>query len=208
MSDNAVDDILASIDLKALAGQVGASPAQVKKAVQAAVPTLLGSLQANATDADGAASLERALGQHTGEIGSLDEIDIEDGRKILGHAFAGQPERLGALAGQNGDLLAKIMPVLAPIVMNWLANNLLGGGKSKAAGGDMLGDLLGGLLGGDSGGSGGSGGLGDLLGGVLGGIFGGQEPTAPAKKKAPAKQQSTGGDALGELLGQILGGGR
>ncbi|MCW5953741.1 MAG: DUF937 domain-containing protein, partial [Propionibacteriaceae bacterium] len=172
MSDNAVNEILSGIDLHALASQVGASPAAVEEAVQVAVPTLLGSLQANAADPEGKASLLGALGQHTGEINSLDDIDTEDGRKILGHAFANDPQRLGALAGKDSGLLAKLLPILAPIVMNWLAKNLLGGGtqqaQQSAGGGDILGDLLGGILG------------------------GGQEAPAPTTKRKT--QQQGGGD--------------
>lgn len=211
MTENAVSQILAGIDLNALARQVGAEPADVQQAVEAAVPTLLGSLQANATDPAGEASLLGALGQHTGEIASLDDIDTEDGRKILGHAFADDPQRLGALAGQDGGLLAKLLPILAPIVMNWLAKNLLGGGQAQPAssGGGALGDLLGGLLGGGSGSSGG----GDLLGDLLGGLLGGQQAPAQPQQtqrsgRKPAQPQQSGSDLLGDLLGQILGGGR
>lgn len=201
MSDNAVNAILSGIDLNALARQVGASPAEVEDAVQVALPTLLGSLQANAAEADGKASLIGALGQHTGEL-SLDQVDTEDGRRILGHAFADDPSRLGALAGKDGGLLAKLLPILAPIVMNWLANNLLGGGtqtKQSSGGGDLLGDLLGGLLGGGSS----SGGTGDLLGDLLGGLVGGGKAATPAQKQT--QPASNGGDLLGDLLGQILG---
>lgn len=204
MSDNAVDEILSGIDLNALAKQVGASPAEVEDAVQVALPTLLGSLQANAADPDGKASLIGALGQHTGEIASLDDVDTEDGRKILGHAFANDPQRLSALAGKDSSLLSKLLPILAPIVMNWLANNLLGGGtqaKQSGGTGDVLGDLLGGLLGG---GSGGNGGGGDLLGDLLGGLLGGGQ-AAPAPTKLKKTQQQNSGDLLGDLLGQILG---
>lgn len=207
MTDNAVNQILAGIDLNALAKQVGAQPAEVEQAVEVAIPTLLGSLQANAADPDGKASLLGALGQHTGEIKGLEDIDAEDGRKILGHAFANDPQRVGALAGQDSGLLAKLLPILAPIVMNWLANRVLGGGQqsqqSSGGSGDLLGDLLGGLLGG---GSGNSGGAGDLLGDLLGGLLGGGQ-AAPTKQ--PKKAQAQGnGDLLGDLLGQLLGGGR
>ena len=206
MSDNAVRQILSGIDLNALAQQVGASPAEVEDAVGVAVPTLLGSLQANAADPDGKASLLGALGQHTGEINGLADIDTDDGRKILGHAFANDPQRLGALAGQDSGLLAKLLPILAPIVMNWLAKNVLGGGQQtqqSSGGGDVLGDLLGGLLGGSTGGNSG-GGMGDILGGLLGGLLGGQqEAPAPARRQ---QTQQSGGDPLNDLLRQILGG--
>lgn len=205
MSDNAVSEILSGIDVHALADQVGASPAAVQEAVQLAVPTLLGSLQTNASDAEGKAALLGALGQHTGDITSLDGIDTEDGRRILGHAFANDPQRVGALANQDGGLLAKLLPILAPIVMNWLAKQVLGGGRQQAqasGGGDVLGDLLGGILGGAPGGSAG-GGMGDILGDLLGGVLGGGQPSSTAGQQKQTQQ--AGGDMLGDLLGQILG---
>ncbi len=211
MSDNAVNQILSGIDLNALAKQVGASPAAVEEAVGVAVPTLLSSLQTNASSPECQASLLGALGQHTDDISGLDDIDTEDGRKILSHAFANDPQRVQGLASQDGGLLAKLLPILAPIVMNWLAQRVLGGGQQQAqqtsGGGDLLGDLLGGLLGGGSAGNTG-GGMGDMLGDLLGGILGGgQAAPAPAQRQKAQPQQS-GGDMLGDLLGQILGGGR
>ncbi|MCA0253205.1 MAG: DUF937 domain-containing protein [Actinobacteria bacterium] len=207
MSDNAVNQILSGIDLNALAARLGASPAAVEQAVEVAVPTLLGSLQANTTDAAGQASLLGALEQHAGDINGVDDIDAEDGRKILGHMFADDPQRVQALAGQDSGLLAKLLPILAPIVMNWLAKNLLGGGQQQtqqAGGGDILGDLLGGILGGGGtagAGSSAGGGMGDMLGQILGGMLGGGT--------TPTQQQRRGDDGdLGDLLGQILGGGR
>jgi hypothetical protein len=85
-------------------------------------------------------------------------------------------------------LVRKLLPILAPIVMSYLARKVLGGGQgaggqsSPAGGGIDLGSILGGILGGGLGGLGsggpgsggqggglGSGGLGDILGGILGG---------------------------------------
>ena len=87
-------------------------------------------------------------------------------------------------------MLPKLLPMLAPIVMAFLANKAFSGKKEAPAAqqsaGGGLGDMLGGLLGG---GQQQGGGLGDMLGGLLGG---GQ------------KQQSGGG--LGGLLGGLLGG--
>ncbi|HUP72499.1 MAG TPA: hypothetical protein VM282_05585 [Acidimicrobiales bacterium] len=80
--------------------------------------------------------------------------------------------RLGS--GNKDSMMSKLLPMLAPIVMAYLAKRMTGGSgsgtKDKAEADDALpgglGELLGGLLGGSSGGSGG---LGDLLGGLLGG---------------------------------------
>ena len=74
------------------------------------------------------------------------------------------------VSGLGGDLLSRLLPLLAPIVMSYLARKLGMGGPagSRAGSGDILGDLLGGILGGGAG-SGAGGGLGDILGQILGG---------------------------------------
>ena len=143
-------------------------------AAAAAIPTLIGSLQANAASTDGSAGLFNALGQHAdddlfGESVDLNAVDTADGQKILAHAFADDPQRLQAVSGLGGDLLSKLLPLLAPIIMNYLARKLGMGGSENSQGGsgDIFGDLLGGILGG--GGAGAGGGLGDILGQILGG---------------------------------------
>lgn len=92
--------------------------------------------------------------------------------------------------GGLGDIIQKLLPILAPIVMAFLAKQFGGGSQtaqSDNSGG--IGDILGSLLGGGAGGSNAGGGdLGDLLGGLLGG----------------GSNQSSGG--LGGLLGGLLGG--
>ena len=192
---SAVDDILSRLNIDQLAELLGTDPATAQGAAAAAIPTLLGGLQANASTPDGAASLVGALGQHvdssaTGE--DLSTIDTEDGRRIVQHAVAADPQRLAGVGGLGGDLLGKLLPILAPIVMQYLAKRLLGGtqqaaGAASSSGG--LGDLLGGLLGGSAGAGGGAD-LGSLLGGVLG---------------AESVDSQPQGTDLGSLLGQILG---
>ncbi len=197
----AVDDILSNINIDQLAQLLGTDTSTAESAAAAAIPTLLGSLQANASTPDGAASLADALGRHaessaTGE--DLSQIDIDDGRKIVQHAVAGDPQRLAGVSGLGGDLLAKLLPILAPIVMNYLARQFLGGGAQTAtqtgASDGGLGDLLGGLLGGSVGSASSGNALGDLLGGLLG-----------AGGTAASEQQQDRGPDLGSLLGQILG---
>lgn len=188
----AIEDILSSIDLKQLAGMLGTDTGTAEQAVTAAVPTLISGLQANATHPDGAASLAQALGQHVdgayADSVDLSNVDTDDGRKIVAHALADDPQRLQAVSGLGGNLLSKLLPLLAPIVMSYLAKKFSGAGSSTAAsnsGGS--GDLLGGLLGGSAGG------LGSLLGGLLGGSAGGSAAGS--------------GGGLGDLLGDLLGGG-
>ncbi|MGW6692712.1 DUF937 domain-containing protein [Rhodococcus sp. NPDC054953] len=196
-----LDELLAQIPIADIAAKLGVDEATATAAVKSAVPTLLGGLEANAQDASGAASLEAALAQHQSSSlldGGVDlaQVDEADGEKIVGHVFGDNANQvastLGGLDGASGSsLMTKLLPLLAPLVLTFVAKQFGGGGAggtqaASAAPGGGLGDLLGGLLGG--GGKSG-GGLGDVLGGLLGG--GGKS-----------------GGGLGDLLGGLLGGGR
>jgi hypothetical protein len=137
-------------------------------------------MEANARDPRGATSLARALGEHDDDLldGGIDfdQVDTDDGHKIVRNVFGDNREQVINRLGSGGkdSMISKLLPMLALIVMSFLAKRVLGNSKSSSGGktsaGDALpgglGDLLGGLLGG---GSGSSGGLGDLLGGLLGG---------------------------------------
>jgi len=204
-------DILRQIPVDQIAGLLGTDRQTAQAAVEAAVPTLLAGMQNNAQASDGAASLESALGQHQDGLleGGVDvsQVDTADGEKIVSHVFGGQQDQVASqlagtsqLGGVGGDLIKKLLPILAPIVMSYLANKVLGGrGQSSGAGGSGdvggqgggidLGGILGGILGG-AGGAGGMGGLGDLLGGMLGG---GQQssPAAVPDAVPDARRDST-----------------
>ena len=205
----AVDEILSQIPISQLADQLGVDEASAEQAARQAVPALLSGLQANAQDPAGAASLERALGQHsTDPFEGLDlaSVDTEDGDAIVGHVFGDNRDHvLNALGGDSvgGGLMSKLLPMLAPLVLSWLAGKFLGGQgqaepSGEAAGSGGLDDLIGGASGGGSGGGlgdllggGAGGGIGDLLGGLLGG----------------GRSAGSGSDAIGDLLGGLLGGG-
>ena len=230
----AIDDILAGIDSRQLAAALGTDEATAINAARAAIPTLIGGLQANSTSGEGADALVQALGQHAdgtfGDNIDLDQVDTADGRRIVAHTLADDPQRLQAVSGLGGDLLSKLLPLLAPIVMSYLAGKLgMGSTGGRGSSGGGLGGLLGGLLGGASGSAAG-GGLGDLLGQILGGGQAAAPQAAPAPASsgsgpvfntpdgsggfqlptedagAPDQQPTQGsGDLLGGLLGQILG---
>ncbi|MFF3227662.1 DUF937 domain-containing protein [Nocardia suismassiliense] len=192
------DDLLAQVPIAQIAAKLGVDENTATTAVQAALPTLLGGLQANATQPEGAASLVGALDNHGGLVEGagqvdIDQVDVADGSKIVENVFGDEKNTvisaLGATEGTGGnDLIAKLMPILAPIVLAYLAKQLTGGGGNAApqtqpqAGNGGIGDVLGGLLGGSSK-SGGIGGAigealaknaGGALGNVLGGLFGGK----------------------------------
>jgi len=217
------DDIIANIPISDLAARLGVDEATAREAVDEALPALLGGMGANAKDPAGAASLEHAVQQHSPQLFAggvnLDEVDEGDGDKIVHNVFGANTDRVVQTLGSQGKgdsgLIAKLLPILAPIVLSYLASRLTKGqGKSAPQGdasagsggstgstgsGGGIGDLLGGLLGG--GGSGATGGgIGDLLGGLLGGGGGGGGGRGGST--------SGSGGGLGDLLGGLLGGGK
>ena len=112
------------------------------------LPALLGGLQANAGDPGGAGSILQALGQHDDDLltggADLSAIDEQDGSAIASHIFGDQQDevvnRLGGLpgvggSGFGGDLVKKLIPILAPMVLSWLANRVLKGGGGGLGGG-------------------------------------------------------------------------
>ncbi|WP_043780952.1 DUF937 domain-containing protein [Rhodococcus sp. JVH1] len=176
-----IDDLLSQIPINQIARQLGVDEATAETAVKSALPTLVGGLGANAEDPNGAASLQSALHDHSGTTLldggiDIDQVDTADGDKIVSNIFGGERDRVASTLGGVGgsgvgsDLMKQLLPILAPIVLAYIAKQVTGGGSSapqtRGAGqaGGGLGDVLGGLLGG----SGGSGGLGGVLGGLLG----------------------------------------
>jgi hypothetical protein len=175
------DDLLAQIPIGDIAKQLGIDEDVAEDAVKQVLPGLVGGLKANA-DEGGQASLEKALQKHQGaKLRGVSDVDTADGEKIVKHVFGDKEDAVvSTLAGSSAKsevtdvIIKKVLPIVAPIVLAWLANKFLGGSSessSKGSSGGGLGDLLGGLLGGGSSKSSGSGGvdLGDLLGGLLGG---------------------------------------
>ncbi len=145
---SAVDDILGAMPADQISQQVGASPDEVRTAAAAVLPALLGGLQANAGDPSGAGSILQALGQHDDDLltggADLSAIDEQDGTAIASHIFGDQEDevvnRLGGLpavggSGAGGALVRKLLPILAPMVLSWLANRVLKGGGGGLGGG-------------------------------------------------------------------------
>ena len=214
---SATDEILAGINPQQLAAALGTDEATAMDAAAAAIPTLIGSLQTNATTTEGSEGLLGALGQHAGsglfgETVDLDAVDTADGQKILAHVLADDPQRLQAVSGLGGDLLSKLLPLLAPIVMSYLARKLGMGGPADApsASGGVLGDILGQILGGGQQATpqAEQAPVGSDSGGVFNAPDGSGGFQIPTEDSAPPDQQQPtqgSGDFLGGLLGQILG---
>jgi hypothetical protein len=176
----AVDDILSRIPMADLADRLGVDQDTAEQATRQALPALLGGIQANTADPGGAASFASAVQQHDTDLTEggvdLNKVDENDGDRIVGHVFGEQRgqvvQQLGTTGGASTtqDLMGKLLPLLAPIVMAYLAKRFTGGAAAGGAQSGGIGDILGSILGGAAG-QGGQrqGGLGDLLGGLLGG---------------------------------------
>ena len=145
---------------------VGAEPSPVNQAIQAALPMILGGLANNASDPQGAQSLNNALeqdhdGSLLGNLGGLGDMIFgnqqaappprqADAGGILGHIFGNSQgqvaEQVSDQSGLGKGQVAQILMMLAPIVMNYLGQQK----REQGVGADGLGGLLGGLLGGQS----------------------------------------------------------
>lgn len=178
---SAVDEIAANVPIDQLAAALGEDPAAVEQAVYAALPALLGGLEANAQDPAGEASLASALSAHDNDLASapvdLSQIDVGDGAKITSHIFGANEEQvinqLGGVGGSSG-LVKKLLPILAPIVLSYLAKQF-GQKGGAAAGGGVLGQILSQILAGAAQGAGPSNSTsaGSILQDILGGLLGG-----------------------------------
>ncbi|MEO7422806.1 MAG: DUF937 domain-containing protein [Ornithinibacter sp.] len=200
---SAYDEILGALPVDQMAQQVGSSPEEVKTAAAALLPALMGGLDANSRQG-GASSLLEALGQHDPSLvqggADLSSIDASDGTAIASHIFGDQQdavaERLGAtpLSGQgiSSSLIKKLIPIIAPMVLSWLAGRVMGGSGRTGAGGAA-----------PSGGATSGGGLESVLQDVLGSVTG-----AGSAGRAPTSGGIDAGSIIGDVLGGLLGGGR
>lgn len=129
------------------------------------IPTLLSGLEANAQDLAGECSILEALEQHDPALveGGVDpnQIDTADGDKIASHVFSPHRDQVIERLSLNGAGSSGLLPILAPIVLSFLMQQL----QKKMGGGAAPRDPQGGGAQG--------GGIGDILGGVLGDLLGG-----------------------------------
>ena len=122
---------LGGANMSALSQQIGADEATTQKAVQAALPMLLGGMARNTANPAGAQSLGNALDQHRdgGALANLGSLignpQSGPGAGILGHVFgqrrATVEQGVGQATGLSAQQVGKLLMVLAPIVMAVLA---------------------------------------------------------------------------------------
>jgi hypothetical protein len=171
-----LDGLLEKMPIGEIAKKLGVSESVARDVVDKALPAIVAGMSANSKHAGGAASLQKAFAKHESKPvpTKLDEVDTDDGEKIVNNVFGKNKDAVvKTLADKTPEasesVIAKILPIVAPIVISWLATRFFAPKKTTstvptASTGGGIGDMLGGLLGGGKGG-----GIGDVLGGLLGG---------------------------------------
>jgi hypothetical protein len=168
-----------------LSSRYGIDPEKAADILPRMAPFVLGGVQSQMQHGEDVDSAHRVLNDHADES-SLEDVDAHFERAhqaevasndTLAGLFGNKaPAAQAAMANQlgvSGDMIAKLLPVLAPIILGAVMNKMKSGAaqendQSPSGGGGM--DILGSILGQVGGGSGSSGGgIGDILGSVLGG---------------------------------------
>lgn len=203
---NLVTEQINSKDVLSKIGKsVGAKPSQVKKVNELGMPALVQALQRNVTTSEGAAALSKALDQHKDDkvddlAGFLNNVDMEDGAKILKHVFSGKDQKVQKnIAKQTGlqmDQVSGIMAQLAPMLLGALGTEKKKQNLDTPGISDLL-DLLSGKI--DSGSlkkiatsildADGDGDIIDDVGGILSKLF--KTTTAKTSKTKSAKPKKT-----------------
>lgn len=158
-----LDELFAQIPVADIANKVGADEGEVTAAIKTLVPALVGGLQQNvAADDIDSAPLESAVTEQAasglldGGV-NVDDVDEKQGDNLVAHLFGGNDSNAvaSALAGTgagNGDLIKKLLPILAPIVLAYIGKQFSqqnAPAQQQASGGglaDILGSILGGML--------------------------------------------------------------
>jgi len=115
-----------------IARGLGVEESAMGGAVAAAIPAIIAGMANNTSNTEGAESLSNALNDHSPSVfddlgsllGAAGAAD-SDGAKILGHVLGRrQPaveQNVAQQSGINIDLIMKLLPILAPLVMGYLS---------------------------------------------------------------------------------------
>lgn len=192
-----LDDLFAQIPVQDIASQLGADSADVDNTIRTLVPVLVSGLSHHAQDPGQADTIVNTAATFAaqGLLNNPEAAEQSDGHQVISTLFGGNDTgqvaaALAGAGGGNNELLQKLLPIIAPIVLAYIGKQLSGHGAEPAqqqASGGGLGDILGGILGGMTGGGGGA--KSQSMGSILGNMIGGK----------------TGG-AIGDVLGSLLGG--
>lgn len=151
---NSIGELLAQGGTSAIGKRVKLKQNDVAQVLSAGIPALIAGMNKNASTSGGAASLSRALTDHskdsTKDVGSfLKNADLDDGKKILAHVFGSSQKdvinNISATTGVTKGKTTSILALVAPLLLSFLGNQQQS--QQQNAGFSLTG-LLGGLLGG------------------------------------------------------------
>jgi len=192
------------MDIAAIGRQFGLDETQTRAALDALAPVVAAGVRRTTQSPEGLQDILSSVltGEHGRALEDEQAVTFDNakatGDDILGQIFGNKDvsrevaERVSTTSGVGSDILKKLLPVIATVVMGQLAKQL--GSSAQAGGSGGAGDLQSqGVP---------SGGLGDILNDMLGG---GRQPQI-APQSAPT-QESGSGTSLQDVLTQILGGG-
>jgi hypothetical protein len=140
--------------VRQLGSQLGLNEAQTASALSALVPALSAGLRQNVQSPDGLSGLVSALsgGAHRRYIDdptALGDADtVADGNGILGHVFGSKDvsrrvaAQAGAQTGLGPDVMKRMLPLVATLVMGAMSRQAASGTGSSLAGGTGAGGLL------------------------------------------------------------------
>lgn len=150
--------------VRQMGARVGVDESQAQSALEALLPMLAGAVNRNATQPGGLEGLLGALsdGHHQRYLDDpstlTEEATVQDGNAILGHLFGDKEvsrevaSRAAAQTGIGADILKRMLPIVAAMLMGGLSKGALGGGSRGAGSGGLGGMFGGGQAGGQGGG--------------------------------------------------------
>src|SRR5262245_42737269 len=199
------------MDITTIGRQFGLNEEQTRAALDALVPVVAAGVRRTAQSPEGLQDIFRQVltGGHGRTLDDDQAVHFDRakpvGDEVLGQIYGDKQvsrevaQQLSATSGVGADILKKLLPIVATMVLGTLA-------KRMGSGGAMAGEQVP-----QPRSDGGGGGLGDILRDVLGGggpLGGGQ--AAPQRVPQPQPMRAPrqgGGGSLEGILGDILGGG-
>lgn len=191
---NIRDIIAQNGGIGSIARELGIDEGMAQAGVTALLPAVLGGFKGQAqAQPEGIGGLLGMM-QGLGGGGLLDSVlgagpsKVDAGNNVLGQIFGSKDTSravaadASAKSGVSGDLLEKMLPLVAMLVAGYMAKQ--GGGDQQQAGG---------------------GGLGGMLGSVLGGMMGGGQQAAPTGGGLGGLASMLDMDGDGNPLDDIMG---
>ena len=121
--------------------QIGADPTQTRDAVQSALPMIVGGMAGTAQQPGGASTIQGLLGSHGGWLDNLGSLigggGAADGGvlgKVLGGHQSTVENGVQQSSGLNSDQTRKLLAILAPMVLAFLARRHAGASHEEVGG--------------------------------------------------------------------------